>query len=198
MAKEFFTEHIEQANKVISSVQKTFFQPFGLAPYYNRELSNWPESISYYVYLSIYEWKESNGYSIHYRENISRFINQKLPLGQNFYFSKTKIASENNKGHKFVTGLDFNVRDGLECFCIDIFTDTFVPCPPDYREYINSDKWREKRNKIIRRAGAVCEMCGSHRNIQVHHLSYDRLGFEHDNDLLCVCRKCHENIHSKL
>ena len=31
--------------------------------------------------------------------------------------------------------------------------------------------------------------------LEVHHLSYARLGHEHDEDLYVVCRSCHSDLH---
>jgi len=67
----------------------------------------------------------------------------------------------------------------------------------DYNEYINSDKWRDRRNKILKRDGFVCQRCKAWKNLQVHHLTYDRLGFENDLDLVTLCKSCHEKLHDK-
>lgn len=62
-----------------------------------------------------------------------------------------------------------------------------------YDEYMQSDKWRERKRKLFKKRGYVCEMCGaSGLPLDVHHKNYDRLGRELDDDLLIVCREeCH-------
>lgn len=65
----------------------------------------------------------------------------------------------------------------------------------NYQRYIQSDKWKEKRAKIIEER-KQCEMCDSAENLQVHHLTYKRLGNEDDRDLMLLCQNCHQHIHT--
>lgn len=69
------------------------------------------------------------------------------------------------------------------------------------------------REKALWDAGAVVELTDKRRRtgsqnaylhcatkaLEVHHLTYDNHGDElhHLEDLTCICRKCHENLHSK-
>ncbi len=66
-----------------------------------------------------------------------------------------------------------------------------------YDAYINSPRWRVVREKVMRRAGGVCEGCAEHPAEHVHHLTYDRLGAEMLFDLVAVCRACHGRIHKR-
>lgn len=61
-----------------------------------------------------------------------------------------------------------------------------------YLAYLNSPNWRLRRNAALRRVGFRCERCGSKRDLQVHHKTYDRLGAELDSDLEALCLLCHE------
>lgn len=82
--------------------------------------------------------------------------------------------------------------------CIDIVMQyrSVQPIHPiDYKEYLQSDEWRLKRNKLLNHRGYKCENCSSKKNLQIHHLTYERLGFELDNDLVILCQKCHESVH---
>lgn len=65
----------------------------------------------------------------------------------------------------------------------------------DYHEYMRSDKWREKRRQVILRAGGTCERCHLWPIVNVHHLTYERLGDELLEDLLGVCTRCHRSMH---
>jgi hypothetical protein len=65
----------------------------------------------------------------------------------------------------------------------------------NYRAYINSKAWKKRRNKFLKDFGYCCQICGSPYDIEVHHLSYQRLGKEQDRDLQALCRGCHENTH---
>lgn len=65
----------------------------------------------------------------------------------------------------------------------------------DYDEYLNSREWREKADRIRKRDGRTCCVCGAANvPLEVHHLTYDRLFDERDDDLLTVCHDCHEGI----
>ena len=64
-----------------------------------------------------------------------------------------------------------------------------------YREYIRSKAWRDRRNQVLRRSRGVCERCGKWPVVNVHHRTYERLGSERLEDLIGVCRHCHEEMH---
>lgn len=68
-----------------------------------------------------------------------------------------------------------------------------------YSRYLASSEWRRKRDRAMKRAGKVCEMCGQRPPTQVHHIRYPkRLGDEPLTDLLAVCRQCHEKGHGMI
>lgn len=64
-----------------------------------------------------------------------------------------------------------------------------------YRQYLASNIWREKRWRVMERAGRICEGCGTERATQVHHLTYKRVGREMLFDLVAICDGCHEVVH---
>lgn len=67
-----------------------------------------------------------------------------------------------------------------------------------YDTYMASPEWQEMRRRILLRDDHVCQMqlhgCTG-RAVHVHHVTYERLGLEWDEDLLSVCRECHERHH---
>jgi 5-methylcytosine-specific restriction endonuclease McrA len=70
-----------------------------------------------------------------------------------------------------------------------------------YEDYINSPAWTKKRTEKMIEAKYKCEECGASRMdiyLQVHHLSYDRLGREEMRDLLVLCENCHKKKHHQL
>lgn len=69
-----------------------------------------------------------------------------------------------------------------------------VPGYDSYEDYLRSAAWRSRRQRILRRDHFRCR-CGLPA-VQVHHLSYSRVGNELDDDLISVCATCHEQIHS--
>jgi|SRR5215472_14775278 len=88
-----------------------------------------------------------------------------------------------------------------------------------YEAHLQSDRWKETKAAAIRRAHHHCQMptCSllylrslTHAELQVeldewlppnayrlevHHLTYKRLGHEHPDDLIVLCPGCHAKAH---
>lgn len=64
-----------------------------------------------------------------------------------------------------------------------------------YNLYLESDKWKQMRRKILERDGYKCRICGANYNLHVHHLTYKRLYNENEEDLITVCESCHKAYH---
>ncbi len=71
----------------------------------------------------------------------------------------------------------------------------------EYREYIASSDWQERRRQYLLRSGTACFRCELPRwlacicydqDLHVHHLSYANVGNEKDFDLGSLCRRCHQ------
>lgn len=63
-----------------------------------------------------------------------------------------------------------------------------------YREYLKTPQWKIKRGKRLDIDGHACVLCRSTEHLEVHHLSYDRLGHEPLFDLRTLCHDCHEAV----
>ena len=61
----------------------------------------------------------------------------------------------------------------------------------DYNEYLDSWIWKDKRDWIIEARGGKCEECGSIKSLNVHHLTYEHVCQEKSNELIVLCKKCH-------
>jgi 5-methylcytosine-specific restriction endonuclease McrA len=62
-----------------------------------------------------------------------------------------------------------------------------------YRDYMNSAAWRERRLLFIAKVGKHCHRCKQiGGELEVHHLRYDNLGHEPDEDLELLCLECHK------
>ena len=66
-----------------------------------------------------------------------------------------------------------------------------------YQEYLKSDHWREVRKEKLKEAGYKCERCGAKESLDIHHLTYARLGHERMSDLQALCRPCHRKAGRK-
>ena len=65
----------------------------------------------------------------------------------------------------------------------------------NYKEYINSEAWAQIRWCKLREVGYKCEECGRKWELDVHHLTYERLGNERMDDLIVLCVRCHGDLH---
>lgn len=65
-----------------------------------------------------------------------------------------------------------------------------------YHEHLNSEKWRQTRVGVLARSSGLCESCGAVAD-DIHHLTYERLGFEPLADLMALCRNCHSFAHGR-
>ena len=66
-----------------------------------------------------------------------------------------------------------------------------------YVEFLETTYWKSIALYVKKRDGGKCTKCGSGIGIQVHHLTYEHHGDElhYLDDLVCVCEKCHKEIH---
>lgn len=70
----------------------------------------------------------------------------------------------------------------------------------DYHEFLQTPYWKCVSDTIKHRAGRKCCVCGSVKNLNVHHKNYGARGYEHltlEYDLICLCNDCHKKIHGK-
>jgi DNA-directed RNA polymerase subunit RPC12/RpoP len=63
-----------------------------------------------------------------------------------------------------------------------------------YRIYLHTRHWKAKKAEALEHYGNECGRCGSKRDLDVHHKTYENLGCESMEDLSIRCRYCHEII----
>ena len=64
-----------------------------------------------------------------------------------------------------------------------------------WEKYLRSPQWKARRDARLRAVGYKCERCGINgpsARLEVHHLTYDRLGNELPSDLSVLCPRCHQ------
>lgn len=66
----------------------------------------------------------------------------------------------------------------------------------EYQVYLTTDHWKQLRESVLRRDGYRCTRCPSQFYLQAHHKFY-RSRFEDSitDDLVTLCRPCHEREH---
>lgn len=67
-----------------------------------------------------------------------------------------------------------------------------------YNEYMQSPEWEAKRAEFFacETLPKTCLACGCD-DVQLHHVTYDRLGCELLTDLVPLCHVCHKITHAK-
>lgn len=77
------------------------------------------------------------------------------------------------------------------------------------RPYWRSPQWKAKCRAVLERDGHRCVSCkrsagatdprlkaGKVTRLQVHHLTYERYGYERLDDLVTLCERCHSTEHA--
>ena len=65
----------------------------------------------------------------------------------------------------------------------------------DKQQYMLSAEWYELRTLVFIRDDHTCQSCGSKTSLNCHHIMYDRLGAENLEDLITLCKSCHQYQH---
>ena len=68
---------------------------------------------------------------------------------------------------------------------------------PLYQKYLQSKEWKQKCSEVLFRDDHCCQLCGDDDDLQIHHLTYNRVGDEALFDLVTLCSHCHANEHGK-
>ena len=71
--------------------------------------------------------------------------------------------------------------------------------PSRYAEYLASPHWQRIRWAMLWLSGNQCNLCHSQHALEIHHASYDHYpGHERPEDLVVLCRKCHERVSDRM
>lgn len=77
--------------------------------------------------------------------------------------------------------------------------------PSSYSDLLNTEEWRNKRLKIIKRDNYRCIYCGNRFHLHVHHKYYsaypngilvDPWNYP-DDALITLCAYCHQRVHAR-
>ena len=65
-----------------------------------------------------------------------------------------------------------------------------------YHEYLKSGEWKYIRTEKLKQANFKCDGCNETKgSMEVHHLTYERVGMELFTDLAVYCHDCHQIAH---
>lgn len=65
-----------------------------------------------------------------------------------------------------------------------------------YNLYLRSYAWMQRRKGVINRE-KVCQLCQSDERLEVHHVTYQRVGAERIEDLRLLCHRCHRKVEER-
>lgn len=75
--------------------------------------------------------------------------------------------------------------------------------PPTKRDmdykigYLNSEHWKAfRRFYFAKKKPKVCDFCKLKKKLDLHHVTYERIGREKIGDVVAICRSCHDEIHA--
>jgi hypothetical protein len=106
---------------------------------------------------------------------------QNIPIEK---IEERSLAVAENLGHTEVTCDDL-IHAAL----------TFYWKTLPYKRYLDTGWWKWIRQRAIENLGGRCQICNSNGLIDVHHRTYERLGYERRADLVVLCRTCHSIFH---
>jgi 5-methylcytosine-specific restriction endonuclease McrA len=73
------------------------------------------------------------------------------------------------------------------------------PKEKEYHKYLKSADWKSNRLDVLKRDSFSCRRCGENgrpgNELDVHHLTYERIYHEELRDLITLCRGCHGEVH---
>ena len=62
-----------------------------------------------------------------------------------------------------------------------------------YKDRIASKEWFDLCRRLKAERNNICDRCGKYYPfLEVHHITYARLGHERDSDLRVLCHQCHD------
>lgn len=64
-----------------------------------------------------------------------------------------------------------------------------------HNAYMHSTRWHILRAKLLTESNYQCASCQSKQVLQLHHRHYHTLGCESVDDVIVLCKKCHEMLH---
>lgn len=160
------------------------------------------------IMKSTEEWPEE--YKEKGEENLARLnkLEEKLlnvvdNLDENIINALFELCQDNtpfDKRKEVITFLQKCNNDeileiaGVICpFTPSPFSDPFFAIYKRYFQWRRYGKiWKRKRKQLIKERGQ-CELCGSKKDLEVHHLK----GLKNENlrDLVVLCRECHRELH---
>ena len=117
-----------------------------------------------------------------------------LIIVMEYYESKQSSSKPISNIKKLLAELPSSFSSASEIDANSYTTEQFILFK---HNYLQSQQWRDKRHLVIQRDGS-CKLCKATTNLEVHHLSYKHLAQEPLDELITLCRTCHQSRHDIL
>ena len=63
---------------------------------------------------------------------------------------------------------------------------------------LDPESYKALRQRVLRRDGWRCQLCGTMSNLQVHHKQFrSRSGHDSEENLITLCFTCHASVHGE-
>jgi hypothetical protein len=134
------------------------------------------------------------GEGLRYRTITEKELN--TAIGNCPWIDEVALPISKLEGTFIMLGVCCELEITPDCFLDTIDRIQQCPAKQKYMEYLVSPHWQELRVQTIAERGNKCERCGGEVKIDLHHKTYKNKGHEKPEDLILLCRKCHEKQHT--
>lgn len=178
---------LEQVESLCFQLFMTLNQSFGFSGFQVFWVSAYSKDISRCITISVKQpFVFRNGFDYNVQEHLEMIFSQVVmsTMGLHEYEIADPATTYND-------GISFRI----EMLDIGIGHYRLEYKLQSYNEYLRSKSWYEKRNEALKLSGLKCVMCGAKHPLHVHHLNYEKIGFEDQADLVVLCGDCHRKQH---
>ena len=77
---------------------------------------------------------------------------------------------------------------------VEYYSDMFM-FKEEKQDHLRSLYWKNLKQRRLKKANDLCEYCKKARPLELHHITYKRLGAEKLGDVRVLCRSCHSLLH---
>jgi len=68
--------------------------------------------------------------------------------------------------------------------------------PDPLRLRLDPESYEALRQRVLRRDGWRCQLCGTMSNLEVHHKQFrSHSGHDSEDNLITLCSPCHSSVH---
>ena len=133
-------------------------------------------------------------------EKQKRIEDEKTEKADRKELKNTYIEHYLNKNYELIKKNIYAIRDDIRNF-LYLFSDYEIKKICDdipYKDYLQTPYWKCTSELARRKARYKCQLCGkTNTMLNVHHKTYENKGKEINNldDLIVLCKNCHQKFH---